>query len=334
MKTFDRGFARLLLEICRYAGAAGQDTEDRRNALAHIRKMGGLLTDEPTLLQGSETSVACIASYSDRNIVAYISHRNQFDTLDTTLISIKNWSDHYETLLTPFKLSNEQLGTNPLQNLDKDNLGGLVHYDFLEELASVQDKVVIALLRNGGRSKPTYITGYSQGGAEAILATRALLAGGFSIVSTYTFAAPRPGNLEFARSLPNTLPIHRIEYGNDIVPHLPPAAMNQKIKELVNKFGFLQLNEQIKALLMLSQQATHIENSFASVGMLCYGCSKTRTLRIDMPAAQESALLDERLEELFKITHLKDWIEHHRLIGITCGQEDDYTALISNFPIA
>lgn len=333
MKTFDRGFARLLLEICRYAYAAGQDTEDRKDALNRIRKAGGLLADEPVILQGSETSVACIASYSDRNIVSYISRKNQFDTLDTAMISIKNWSDHFKTLLTPFKLNNEQLGTNHLQNLDKDNLGGLVHCDFLEELASVQDKVVIELLRNGGRSKPTYITGYSQGGAEAILATRALLAGGFSVVSAYTFAAPRPGNLEFARSLPDTLPIHRIEYGNDVVPHIPPAAMNKKIKELINKFEFLQLNKQVKALLILSQQATHIENSFVSIGMLCYGCSKTKTLRIDIPIAQEKILFDKRLEELFKITHLKDWIEHHHLVNAVGNQEGDYTTLISDFPI-
>ncbi len=165
-----------------------------------------------------------------------------------------------------------------------------------------------------------------------MLATRALLAGGFSVVSAYTFAAPRPGNLEFARSLPDTLPIHRIEYGNDVVPHIPPAAMNKKIKEL-NKFGFLQLNKQVKALLMLSQQATHIENSFVSVGMLCYGCSKTKTLRIDIPIAQEKILFDERLEELFKITHLKDWIEHHHLVNAAGNQEGDYTTLISDFPI-
>ncbi|MEK7792181.1 MAG: lipase family protein, partial [Pseudomonadota bacterium] len=101
MKTFDRGFARLLLEICRYAYAAGQDTEDRKDALNRIRKAGGLLADEPVILQGSETSIACIASYSDRNIVSYISRKNQFDTLDTTMISIKNWSDHFKTLLTP-----------------------------------------------------------------------------------------------------------------------------------------------------------------------------------------------------------------------------------------
>jgi hypothetical protein len=47
MMTFDRGFARLLLEICRYTYATGfsdeDNTADKNDALSWIKKIGGLL---------------------------------------------------------------------------------------------------------------------------------------------------------------------------------------------------------------------------------------------------------------------------------------------------
>jgi lipase (class 3) len=177
MMTFDRGFARLLLEICRYTYAAGFDDRlnagDKQDALNWIKTVGGLLTDEPIILRGSKTSVACIAAYPDRNIVAYMGTKTQFNTFDNAMASIKDWSENFEALLAPFKLTSEQLGTGHPQDVDKDDLGGRVHHGFLEELAAVQGLVAEELLKRGGRSRPTYITGHSQGGAEAGLATRA-----------------------------------------------------------------------------------------------------------------------------------------------------------------
>lgn len=328
MSTFNREFARLLLEICRYTYATGFDdtrnAEDKQDALKRIKKVGGLLTEEPIILHGSKTSVACIASYSDRNIVAYMGTKTQFNTLDNTVASMSDWSRNIRMLLTPFKLSSEQLGNDLPQNVDKDNLGGLVHSGFLAELASVQSEVVTKLLRNGGRHKPVYITGHSQGGAEAALATRALLAGGFSVASTYTFSAPHPGNLAFAQSIPRTFPIHRIEFGNDIVPHVPPTAINEETQELIDRLQLIPiLPNKIKTILDLFQQA-NTDNGFVSAGMLCYGDYENKTLHIDLSTAEESILLNQRLNNLFKLNHLKDWVEHHHLAG-------GYTALISDF---
>ena len=42
-----------------------------------------------------------------------------------------------------------------------------MHEGFLEELRTVQAKIVLELFRNGGRERPVYVTGHSQGGAEA-----------------------------------------------------------------------------------------------------------------------------------------------------------------------
>lgn len=338
MESFDRNFARLLLEICRYTYAAGfndhTNTEDKADALSYITKAGGLL-NEPILLKGSTTSVACITSYSDRNIISYMGTKTQFNTLGNALASIKDWAQNFEALLVPFKLTDKQLGISHPQGIDINNLGGKVHKGFLEELSAVQSLVVEELLKRGGRDKPVYVTGHSQGGAEAALATLALLVGGFSVASTYTFAAPRPGNAEFAKSIPNALPIHRIEFGDDIVPHVPPFLIDKKILSMVEALKLLPiLSEDTKILLDFVLQA-NAENSFTGLGKLCYGSQKTKSLRVDISTEQEMALFYDRLWSL--IRHPEHWAEHHHLAGTTeevnQGIKGNYTALVSDFAI-
>lgn len=86
--TFDRVFARLLLEICRFTYAAGfndvNNVPDKQDALDWINKIGGHTTDESIILRGSSTPVACIASYPDRNIVAYMGTKTQSILLPTS----------------------------------------------------------------------------------------------------------------------------------------------------------------------------------------------------------------------------------------------------------
>jgi len=339
MMTFDREFARLLLEICRYTYAAGFNDQandgDKQDALSWIKKANGLTTDEPTILHGSKTSVACIATYPDRNIVAYMGTKTQFDTITNTIASGKDWTKNFEANPISFRLTSEQLGANHPQDIDKENLGGLVHNGFLEELGAVQDRVVTELLKRGGRSRPVYITGHSQGGAEAALATRALLAGGFPVVSAYTFAAPRPGNLEFAKSIPATLPIHRIEFGDDIVPHVPPILIGREAQKIIEGLKHLKfLSEEARDLLKFVQRA-NTGIGFVGLGTLCYGSLKTNALRIDLSAEQEAALFYDRLWSL--VRHPERWGEHHHLAGTTeevsKGMKGNYTALISNFTI-
>jgi Lipase (class 3) len=69
-----------------------------------------------------------------------------------------------------------------------------------------------------------YITGHSKGGAMSPLAAMKWLAeSDVPRPTVVTFAAPRCGNDDFAAAFAKTIPgMTRYEYGDDIVPHLPP----------------------------------------------------------------------------------------------------------------
>ena len=339
MMTFDRKFARLLLEICRFTYAAAFDDaenkKDKQDALNWINTVGGLTVKEPIMLKSGKTSVACIAPYPDRNIVAYMGTKTQFNSIQNSIASGLDWTQNFEAEPVPFKLSSEELGDGHPQNVDKNNLGGLVHDGFLEELRAIQGQVVAKLLELGGRGRPVYVTGHSQGGAEAALATRALLAGGFPVVATYTFAAPRPGNLEFTQSVPASLPVHRIEYGDDIVPHVPPTLIGKEALKIVDGLLLMPfLSKQVKDLLGLLQRSAG-GKGYCGLGTLCYGSYKTKALRVDMSADQEAALFYDRLWSL--VRHPERWGDNHHLAGTTeevkHGIKGNYTALVSDFQI-
>lgn len=337
--TFYRICARLLLEICRYTYAAGfndqKNDADKQDALKWIKGTDEILTSEPIMLHGSATSVASVVPYADRNIVAYMGTKTQFDTFENAISSIEDWHANIKTLQVPFRLTSEQLGVGHPQNIDKDNLGGKVHRGFLEQLAEIQEQVTTTLMAYGGRDKQVIVTGHSQGGAEAALATRALLAGGFPVVSTYTFAAPRAGDIAFAQSVPETVPVHRIEFGDDIVPHVPPILIKEESKGLIKLLKLLPgLSKEASRVLDFLQMAGE-GSGFVGLGKLCYGSNKTKALRIDLSADQEAGLFYDRLWSLAR--HPEHWAEHHHLAGtsedVKNGMKGNYTALISDFQI-
>jgi len=261
--------------------------------------------------------------------------KTQFDTKENALASIRDWSRNLDALLVPFSLTRDQLGVTPADTIDNANLGGRVHRGFLEELAAVQGSVVAELSRRGGKTRPLYVTGHSQGGAEAALATRAFVAGGFSLTATYTFAAPRPGNSVFVASVPAALPVHRLEFGDDIVPHVPPTLVSAEAQEIARGLLSLPLlGKDAKDLLGFFAQV-NTNNSFQALGTLCYGSNKTRALRVDLSRADEAALFNDRLWSL--VRHPERWGEHHHLAGTTeethDGLKGNYTALVSLFTI-
>lgn len=101
---------------------------------------------------------------------------------------------------------------------------GRVHHGIYDELchvAAYTEKVLADFAEDHG-DKPIILTGHSQGGGIAQLASVAFPLVGFPIAETYTFAAPRVGNREFAEQV-DRANVHRFEFGSDIVPHLPPA---------------------------------------------------------------------------------------------------------------
>jgi len=337
--NFDQDLARLFLEICRFTYASqfgdAENKSDKDDALEWIKNTGGLLTAEPIVVTGSKTSVACVSPYPDKNIVSYMGTKTQFDNIPDALDSGQDWGQNFEANLVPFKLTQEEIGEGYPADLNLDNLGGRVHEGFLEELRAVQAKVVSELFKYGGRDRPVYITGHSQGGAEAALATRALQAGAFSVVETYTFGAPRPGDKDFVESVPASLPVHRIEFGDDIVPHVPPALPGDYAKTIVDSLLHIPfLKDNNRNFLKLLQQSVE-QNAYVALGNLCYGSNKTKAIRVDLPAREEAALFYDRLWSL--IRHPERWGDHHHLAGtleeVSNGQKGNYTALVSDFQI-
>ncbi len=117
--------------------------------------------------------------------------------------------------------------------------------------------------------------------------------------ATYTFAAPRPGDGAFASSVGT--PVYRLEYGDDIVPHVPFHGLSldalDRIPELRN------LIERIGDTL-----------GYASVGPLTYGAA-SQPLRVDLSPAEERALALVRVprllsagDKLFAHHHMPNYI--------------------------
>lgn len=327
---FDRKMARLALEICRFTYAAGVDDDenkkDKADALNFIKTYSSPLFD-PIPIRGhgkNVTSFACIVPYADRNVVSYMGTETEFDRGDLVqlLVSLRDWSNNGKARLVPFELDGPHVGKGTGVTLK-----GLVHEGFLGELKAVQDQIVATLKQNGGVGRPVLVTGHSQGGAEAALATPALTAAGFNVEVTYTFAAPRAGTAEFVQSV--TTPVHRIEFGDDIVPHLPPTAIREALEDVVS--GHPLLGAALGVVLKKIQDVGYV-----GLGPLCYGEPNEKKFHIDLSDADEDILFNKRLKHLSK--NPKHWGDHHHLAGTTAEvtasppQRGNYTVLVSPEP--
>ena len=104
------------------------------------------------------------------------------------------------------------------------DLPGKVHRGFLASLDSLWPDLGQFLQANHDKTRPLYVTGHSKGGGLAYLAAYRLWKNNFAPAATYTFAAPRAGDAAFAAVFDDKLKSNtwRIEYRDDIVPHLPP----------------------------------------------------------------------------------------------------------------
>jgi hypothetical protein len=342
---FDRELARLLLEICRYTYAVPFEIIDEQNDAEkwidsdavnkNIHYSHKFLRDNQTI----STSVASVFCYPDKNIVSYMGTKTEFNTIENTIESVSDWLENFKGVLVPFELEAEQLGLE--QGL---TLEGHVHNGFLKELKKIQAQVIkelLAIEKREGKKKPLYVTGHSQGGAIAALATRAFLAADFPVAATYTFAAPRSGNKEFAASILAKLPyqFHRIEFGDDIVPHVPPRLIHELLGEN-RKYGFsLEYLEKklLRDMFIHTNFFKHFDLSleYVSVGRLCYGNNDTnpKLQIVDLDPTQEHDIFKHLAEVL--LTNPKNLIEHHHLAGTTAqvnnhpSQKGNYTALVS-----
>lgn len=101
--------------------------------------------------------------------------------------------------------------------------GGQTHCGFTNTYMSARERI-FELLDKLPADKPLFITGHSLGGALATLAALDIAANrGPDGLIVYTFASPRVGDPQFARTynrlVPNTFRLHN---EHDIVPRLPP----------------------------------------------------------------------------------------------------------------
>ena len=222
-----------------------------------------------------------------------------------------------------------QLDGKHIGKADGVTLEGQVHEGFLSELKAVQDRIITTLKNHGGVARPVLVTGHSQGGAEAALATRALAAAGFQVEMTYTFAAPRTGTADFTNSV--TTPVHRIEFGDDMVSHLPPTLIRTALEEIV-------AGHPILLVALRAEMSTVKDFGYVGLGPLCYGHPNEKSFQVDLTDAAEETLFQERLKRLPK--NPKHWGDHHHLAGTTAevnaGERGNYTVLVSpdGWPIA
>jgi hypothetical protein len=185
---------------------------------------------------------------------------------------------------------------------------GRIHKGFASQLDLIYSKVTAELGKDA--ATPIYVTGHSQGGAIAAIATKALVNDGFPVRAAYTFAAPRPGNVDFTRSV--TTEVHRIEYGDDVVPHVPMRTSLPKLFELaLRKAGTAG-----KAGQLLQQLLAKADPSYEPVGALTYA-SDDLGVQFDMADQEAADLANHRR------THLlfagKNLVEHHHMFNYLHG---------------
>lgn len=218
-----------------------------------------------------DTSHASVLSYPDKTIVGFRG----------TDPNVEDWIQNFRADLVEFRIGDQ-------------TLEGEVHRGFLSEVESSFGPIVDHLQQLHAEGRRLLVTGHSQGGAMAVIGGAALSATGCSVDAIYSFAAPRCGNREFARSLSRTT-VHRVEVGNDIVPHVPPIIPARLQTVVRNKFLLRLLPRSVRWLFSRDNLLT----GYVPVGRLAYG-AVGRFVVPNLSASQEADLFDDRLFDLLR----------------------------------
>lgn len=285
---FNNQTALRLAKVCQWAYDFEEDFEGEL-----LEFDGDLPTEQEIQIFDSQripTSFAGVVEYSNVVILAFQGTITEFGRDGEFRIdSLIDWIQNFKVEL----VSTEQSG-----------LPGNVHKGFLSQLDLVYETVVDVLRTS--RGKPILVTGHSQGGAVAFLATRRLIQDGFNVEATYTFGAPKAGDAKFVKSI-NT-PCFRVEFGNDIVPHVPPSLKSSKFFanaiSVIRKF--IDLPDTLVAFEKLSKQIS--KTGYATAGSLIYG-SPNQELLVSPDVKTESKLETKRRRSLLRSG--KKLLGHH-----------------------
>lgn len=164
---------------------------------------------------------------------------------------------------------------------------GHVHAGFWEGVDRLWTKPFLAEVQRrlqAGPGRPLYITGHSKGGAMAHLAgMRFVQELGIQPEGVISFAGARPGTQDFADAYREwQIPSRRYEYGDDLVPHLPPSDFFlQHLRYSLQRFQAIQpaltsifidpRKQHLETLPLLLQTLDRIgAHNYVSVGQLHY----------------------------------------------------------------
>ena len=248
------------------------------------------------LITGGPGSIsnALLAQFDDINMLAFQGTITEFvgGSESRAIESVLDWIDN-------LKIESDSLFGCP----------GLVHKGFGEQFGYVADDVVRAVesLSRRQQDKPLCVTGHSQGGAIAVLATGFLQEKGVVVSETYTFASPLCADEEFIDSI--LTPVNRFEFGCDIVPHVPLSPAVSKI--LRENVALWPLSGSVRSVVDSMLAHANVAMDYKSAGVLFYSREYRQAFKEYSDPYRESSLYADRLFRLlFNATRM---VEDHRL---------------------
>jgi hypothetical protein len=169
----------------------------------------GVWKDEPRLIHDSTGENSCLVGCIPEGVVMAFRGTEPINDPSKPLKErLGEWVGNFEANLRP-----------------SGSLPGMVHHGWASAVEDMWPQIEERLFKLLFPGAAVIATGHSKGGAEAVLAAakfQAEMPNLAEVIQVLTFGAPRAGNDDFATSFNTAIPAcQRIEYGRDLVPHLP-----------------------------------------------------------------------------------------------------------------
>lgn len=192
------------------------------------------------------SSFAGVLRYPDKTVVVF-----KGTVKDPVTSGVRDWLANFGAALVP------ALG-----------LPGLIHLGFADQLRLIHHDVAADL--DSGFTPPLYVTGHSQGGAVAAVATKAFEQRGIEVAETYTFAAPLHG-----LTLPLEMALKASPQLKDLLGHISTTLGYVSVGKLTYgapgqslRVNVSPVEEKALRLKRLTHLATAGKNVFAHHAML------------------------------------------------------------------